>query len=86
MTLDENRWVREGGDALNAVVRSAALTVGAVYVDAAKSFAGHEACAPQPWMEGVKLSDVPASFHPNAAGQDQLARLVREKLGAGRSG
>jgi lysophospholipase L1-like esterase len=80
MTVDENRWVRRGGEAINTVVRDAALAVGALYVDAATAFAGHEACAPEPWMEGVTFS-VLASFHPNAAGHEQLARLVGEELG-----
>ena len=80
MTLDENRWVRQEGDALNAVIRAAAATSGAVYVDAARPFAGHEACTPQPWMEGVNLTDIVSSFHPNAAGQEQLARLVLAQL------
>jgi hypothetical protein len=81
MTLDENRWVRQEGDALNGVIRAAAAaTPGATYVDAAGPFSGHEACTPEPWMEGVNLTDIVASFHPNLAGQDQLARLVLDKL------
>ena len=80
MTLDENRWVRQQGDALNAVTRAAAATSGAVYVDAAGPFSGHEACTAQPWMEGVNLTDIVASFHPNAVGQEQLARLVLAQL------
>jgi lysophospholipase L1-like esterase len=81
MTAEENRWVRPGGDALNSVIREAALAVGAGYVDAAAAFAGHEACAPEPWMEGVTFS-VLASFHPNPAGHEQLARLLAQALGA----
>jgi lysophospholipase L1-like esterase len=80
MTLDENRWVRQQGDALNAVIRTAAVATGAVFVDAAGPFSGHEACTAQPWMEGVNLTDVASSFHPNAAGQEQLARLVMAQL------
>jgi lysophospholipase L1-like esterase len=80
LTVDESRFVRQEGDALNAVIRTAAATAGATYVDTAGPFAGHEACTAQPWMAGVNLSDVAGSFHPNAAGQDELARLVLDKL------
>ena len=80
MTLDENRWVRQEGDALNTVIRAAAANAGATYVDAAGPFSGHEACTAEPWMEGVNVTDIVASFHPNAAGQEQLARLVLDRL------
>jgi lysophospholipase L1-like esterase len=80
MTLDEVRWVRDEGDALDAVIKAAAATAGASYIDTAGPFSGHEACTAQPWMEGVNLSDVVASFHPNPAGQEELARLVLDAL------
>jgi hypothetical protein len=39
-------------------------------------FAGHEACSADPWLTGVIITSLRASFHPTAAGQAELARLV----------
>ena len=75
LTLDEARWVREKGEDLARVVRTTAEAAGARYLDAASRFAGHEACTADPWMAGVTLP-VEGSFHPNAAGHQQLASLV----------
>lgn len=80
LTADESRWVRQKGDELARVIRSAAESNGARYLDASAAFAGHEACTPQPWMEGVNFVNVVASFHPNAAGQEQFAQLVEAAL------
>jgi lysophospholipase L1-like esterase len=76
ITGEEVRWLREKADRLATVVRSAATATGAIYADAAAAFAGHEACTAQPWMAGVTAPHVALSFHPNAAGQGELARLV----------
>jgi lysophospholipase L1-like esterase len=80
ITPDESRWVRQKGDQLNAAIRQAAQATGARYVDAATPFAGHEACSAQPWMVGVDLTNIVASFHPNALGQQELAKLVEAAL------
>ncbi len=77
---DEVLWVRRQGEALARVVQAAATAAGARYLDAAAAFAGHEACTGEPWMEGVNLSVTSASFHPNAAGHERLARLVEAAL------
>lgn len=76
LTPDEAGFVRRKGDELDAAVSAAADAAGARYVDTAAAFAGHEACSAQPWMEGINFTDIVASFHPNAAGHQQLARLV----------
>ena len=78
----EVRWLREKGDRLAAVVRAAATAVGGAYVDSAAAFAGHEACSPDPWVEGVAVPQVALSFHPNATGHAELARLVSRQAGA----
>lgn len=69
-------WLRAKGDRLAGVVRAAASAAGATYVDSAAAFAGHEACSADPWMAGVAVAQVALSFHPNAVGHAQLARLV----------
>jgi lysophospholipase L1-like esterase len=80
ITGDDARWLREKGARLDEVVRGAAKAAGASYVEVAADFAGHEACAPDPWLTGVVLTDLKASFHPTAAGQAALARLVTRSL------
>lgn len=78
---DEVRWLRAKGDRLAGVIRAATTAVGAAYVDSAAAFAGHEACAPEPWVAGVAVPQVALSFHPNAAGHAELARLVSRQAG-----
>lgn len=82
ITADEAQWLREKAEALNQVMRRSAEAAGARYVDVASAFAGHEVCAPAPWMTGVVEADIGASFHPNAAGHSALARLVAAGLAA----
>lgn len=77
---DDARWLRAKGDRLSDVVKGAAKAAGAVYVDVAGAFAGHEACTADPWLTGVVLTDLLASFHPTVAGQAELARLVTTAL------
>jgi lysophospholipase L1-like esterase len=80
ITADEAQWLREKGEALNDVMRRSAEVVGARYVEVTSAFAGHEVCAPAPWMTGVVEADIGASFHPNPAGHEALARLVTAVL------
>jgi lysophospholipase L1-like esterase len=82
VTRGEAAWLREQGEALAVVMRESAEAVGARYVDAARAFAGHEVCTTAPWMTGVVVGNIGASFHPNAAGHEALARLVAEALEA----
>jgi lysophospholipase L1-like esterase len=77
---DDGRWLREKGDRLSAVTAGAARSVGASYIDMTRAFAGHEACSADPWLTGVVLTDLQASFHPTVAGQVELARLVTGAL------
>jgi len=80
ITADDARWLREKGGRLSDVINRAAKAAGASYVDTSADFAGHEACAPDPWLTGVVLNDLRGSFHPTVAGQTELARLVTRAL------
>lgn len=73
---DDARWLRSKGARLSEVVEGAARAAGATYVDVAGDFAGHEACSADPWLTGVVLTDLKASFHPTVAGQAELAELA----------
>jgi len=81
ITADDARWLRQKGDRLTEMIRTAAKAAGGSYVDVAGDFAGHEACSTEPWLTGVVLVDLKASFHPTVAGQAELARLVTAALG-----
>lgn len=80
ITADDATWLRQKGTRLAQVIEGAAKAAGASYVDVASDFAGHEACAADPWLTGVVLTDLKASFHPTVAGQAELARLVTRAL------
>jgi len=80
LTPDEARWVRDKGAALARIVRTSAEAAGARFVDAVSRFAGHEACTADPWMTGITLTTLEGSFHPNAAGHQQLAAMVQAAL------
>ncbi|HEX3623481.1 MAG TPA: SGNH/GDSL hydrolase family protein [Acidimicrobiales bacterium] len=77
---DDAVWLRQKGAQLSDVIQGAAKAAGASYVDVAGDFAGHEACSADPWLTGVVLTNLLASFHPTAAGQAELARLVIRAL------
>jgi len=52
-------------------------------VDARPDFANHEICSSAPWINGLilnGLSPSPYSFHPNAAGQADFAKLFEAGL------
>jgi len=83
ITADDAKWLRDKGARLADVISRAAKAAGVTYVDVAGPFAGHEACGPDPWLSGVVIVEPKASFHPTAAGQAQLARLVTKALGPG---
>jgi len=80
ITGDDARWLRVQGAKLSEVIRLAATTAGATYVDVQRKFAGHEACTAAPWLSGVVLGDLRASFHPTQTGQAELAGLVARAL------
>jgi lysophospholipase L1-like esterase len=60
---------------LDEVIAAAARSAGVEYVNIESSFAGHELCTAQPWVNGLELP-YSGSFHPNALGQRELAALV----------
>lgn len=76
ISADDARWLREKGVRLSTVIKDAAKAADATYVDVAGDFSGHEACAADPWLTGVVLPNLTASFHPTVAGQAEVARLV----------
>ena len=65
--------------ALNAAIAGAADAAGAEFVDVTEAFDGAELrCTGKTYMNRLRLQEklFPASFHPNAAGQERLAQVV----------
>jgi len=56
-------------DALAEGTQAAATKAGVYFLDLRQQFNGHGACGPDAWINGVDLSHVTETFHPNAAGQ-----------------
>jgi lysophospholipase L1-like esterase len=66
LNLAKRTVMNEGVDTLNDVIAARASAAGAVFADVRPYFAGHGACASEPWMNGLLAE---GGFHPNANGQ-----------------
>jgi lysophospholipase L1-like esterase len=75
--VELGRKVNEG---LDAAVRRAASATGATFVDIWSASAGHDLCSADPWVNGASGPGA-APFHPFAAEQAEVARLVQAALG-----
>ncbi|MDE2596409.1 MAG: SGNH/GDSL hydrolase family protein [Sphingomonadales bacterium] len=60
---------------LHDATQAAARRAGAVFVDMAAAGAGHDACAPEPWVNGAAPASG-APFHPSQAGARATAAEV----------
>lgn len=70
---------REVNHGLTGAVRRAAAATGATYVDLWTASAGHDLCAADPWINDLSGPGA-APFHPFAAEQAAVARLVEASL------
>jgi lysophospholipase L1-like esterase len=70
---------------LNGAVRRAAAKVGATYVDLSRVSEGHDACQPvgTRWIEPVLQGTNPVVVHPNALGEQHLAKRTMKVLHLG---
>lgn len=77
-------FLRAAGNQLDDVIAAAARRAGVRYVDVRRQFSDHEICSKKEWVnflvrgKGATLSR--ASFHPNAAGQEAYAHILRAAL------
>lgn len=75
LTSKEISWLKARTSSLNSAISSVVSKYSyAKY--ASTSFSGHGLCSDEPWVQG--LND-PMPFHPNAAGQQAIARSVAAK-------
>ncbi|MGW3032233.1 SGNH/GDSL hydrolase family protein [Streptomyces sp. NPDC001178] len=79
-------YLRDVGKRLNLMLRLVAEWDRAEYVDTYGPTVGHDMCkAPDVrWIEPLQPASPAAPAHPNAKGEEAMARAVLERLGKGR--
>jgi lysophospholipase L1-like esterase len=81
MPADIAAWGRDTADRLAEATRAAAERHGATHVSASTASRDHHAWSPDPWTSGFHLSlRHGAPYHPNAAGMQAVADLIRPTL------
>ncbi|MFJ6217209.1 SGNH/GDSL hydrolase family protein [Streptomyces sp. NPDC092296] len=75
-------YLRDTEKKLNAMLRTEARRHGAVYVDTYAPSIGHDMCQPsgRRWIETLAPETPAAPAHPNAAGEQAMARAVGRAL------
>jgi lysophospholipase L1-like esterase len=78
-------YLRDTGKRLNLMMRVVARLNGAEYVDTYGPTIGHDMCkAPEiRWVEPLRPTSPAAPAHPNAKGEEAMARAVLERLSKG---
>jgi hypothetical protein len=79
ISAGERAELNETADLLAAVTRGRARAYGFAYVDPIQSFAGHAACDPMEWINGLSVP-INESYHPNRAGHLAYAKLVTRAI------
>ena len=79
-------YLRDTGKRLNLMLRLVAAWNKAQYVDTYGPTIGHDMCkAPADrWIEPLQPTSPAAPAHPNAKGEEAMARAVLERLAKGR--
>ncbi|MEA2190809.1 MAG: hypothetical protein QOI73_930 [Solirubrobacteraceae bacterium] len=76
----EQRRLNEAADLLATVMAAEVRRhPGFRFVDARAAFAGHGACADEPWINASRSPGI-YSFHPNVRGYVEYARLIKRAL------
>jgi GDSL-like Lipase/Acylhydrolase family len=78
-------YLRDVQATLNDAVRRAAAATGATYVSMSRVSEGHDACQAEGvrWVEPVFQGTNPVVVHPNALGEEHLAKQTMKVLGLG---
>lgn len=80
----ERIMIDKGVRYLNEVIRAAAVTAGAVYVDIEDALVGHRACdLPSGYVNELNFADIRSKgvFHPNELGQTAIALAIERQTG-----
>lgn len=69
----EAGWLNEVSDNLDNAIKTAATTADVAYVDPNSTFAGHDVCASDPYVNGIGplLTDSRSVYHPTVDGHAQ---------------
>jgi lysophospholipase L1-like esterase len=84
LSADSRGKIDQGIDQLDAVIADAAHFVSARFVDVRTAFAGHEICDHSSWLRSIDLTEIAASYHPTAAGQQAYAGALAAAITAAR--
>jgi lysophospholipase L1-like esterase len=78
-------YLRDVQATLNDAIRRAATATGATYVNLSKVSEGHDACQAMGvrWVEPVLQGTNPVVVHPNALGEQHMAKRTMRVLGLG---
>jgi lysophospholipase L1-like esterase len=79
LTAAEAGTMRQVGDTLAAVTRSAAEAGGAILVDMHTLGMTHNACSSEPWVRGWMNGDI-APFHPTRIGAAATAQAIASHI------
>ena len=79
-------YLRDRFEDMNEMLRSAARSTGATFVDTYTSSAGHDVCQPagEAWVNGITLDPPAAPMHPNAFSYRHTATLIVDAVRAAR--
>jgi lysophospholipase L1-like esterase len=79
---DDVPYMRSVETGLNAMLAASARKVGVGYVDTYQGSIGHDACQPSgvKWVEGLIPMSPAMPMHPNASGEQAMARLILASL------
>lgn len=76
IAADDAERMRQVGVRLAEVTREAANDAGATVIDMDRLSAGHDACTPEPWVNGAAPKQG-APFHPTLAGARAAAEMIK---------
>lgn len=74
-------WINSQIDEADTLINRWAQRAGFEYVDMRDVLLGHEQCTDEPAINGVRATDLTASFHPNALGHEFMAERIADHLG-----
>jgi lysophospholipase L1-like esterase len=82
ITRGDVPYLRDTEVGLNAMLAAAAARAGVDYVDTYDATIGHDACQSSgvKWIEGLIPTSLAVPLHPNAAGEQAMARLILDAL------
>jgi lysophospholipase L1-like esterase len=69
LTTTDRTDLNQAAGLLDNAIKAAAGRHADVFEDVRPEFAGHLICDSNRWLNAVSILDIPASYHPNAAGQ-----------------